>query len=119
MLRIKVVKKGNTEEGEWFELPLWIDEIYEVLEVNEEQYHAEYVISALDCDEIDGLKITDIDADALEDLNELAEQFVDEGVFGDTRAMGDLVNYIDYEALGRDLGHDGYIETSKGVLLVD
>ena len=54
-----------------------------------------------------------------ESLADLAEQFVDEGIFGDTREMGNLVNYIDYEALGSDLRHDGYTVTSKGVILVD
>lgn len=55
------------------------------------------------------------DCDSLEDL---AEYMVDEGCFGDTRDMGTLVNYIDYERLGRDLGYDGYTETSKGVILI-
>jgi len=51
-------------------------------------------------------------------LADLAEQFADEGLFGDTKEMGDLVNYIDYEALGRNLGFDGYVETSYGVVKI-
>ena len=35
---------------------------------------------------------------------ELAEQFCDEGVFGDIPKH--LINYIDYEAMGRDLKYD-------------
>lgn len=53
------------------------------------------------------------------DLEELAEQMVDEGLFGDTRQMGNLVNYIDYERLGRDLGYDGYTVVINGVIRVD
>lgn len=49
---------------------------------------------------------------------ELAEMFVDEGCFGDTKAMGNLVDYIDFEALGRDLSFDGYTEVSNGIILV-
>lgn len=45
-------------------------------------------------------------------LTELAEQFVDEGLF----SMETLLNYIDFEALGRDLGFDGYTETKNGVI---
>ena len=75
MLKIKVAKvakKGNTEEGKWLELPLWIDEIYEAVGITEEQYHnAEYVITALDCDEIDGLKISNF---TINELNAIAER---------------------------------------------
>lgn len=52
-------------------------------------------------------------------LSDLAEQFVAEGMFGDTEQIGNLANYIDYEALGRDLGFDGYTETSFGVVYCD
>jgi Antirestriction protein len=52
-------------------------------------------------------------------LADLAQYMVDEGLFGDTDQMGNLVNYIDYEALGRDLGFDGYTETDKGIIRID
>lgn len=52
-------------------------------------------------------------------LEDLAESLFEDGCFGDTKAMGNLVNYIDFERLGRDLGFDGYTETSKGVILID
>ena len=45
-------------------------------------------------------------------LEELAEHFVDEGLFGDI--ADSIINYIDYDAMARDLGMD-YTETDKGV----
>lgn len=53
------------------------------------------------------------------DLTEVAENMVDEGLFGDTKDIGTLVDYIDYERLGRDLGYDGYTETSRGVIMLN
>lgn len=50
----------------------------------------------------------DIDIYNVESLNELAEQFVEEGLFGDIPKA--LENYIDYDAIARDLGFD-YVET--------
>ena len=56
------------------------------------------------------------DCDTLEDL---AQHMFDEGLFGDTSAMGNLVNHIDFEALGRDLGFVDYTVTSKGVIYIN
>jgi hypothetical protein len=50
----------------------------------------------------------DIDLYHLESLNQLAEQFVEEGLFGDIPKA--LENYIDFDAIARDLGFD-YTET--------
>ena len=50
----------------------------------------------------------DIDIYAVGSLRELAEQFVDEGLFGDIPAH--LAHYIDYDAIARDLACD-YAET--------
>ena len=50
----------------------------------------------------------DIDIYHTETLRELAEQFVDEGLFGDIPEQFQF--YIDYEAIARDLGFD-YSET--------
>ena len=50
-------------------------------------------------------------ADSLVDL---AYEFVEEGLFGDIPES--IANYIDYEAIARDLGYDSYYETSYGVL---
>lgn len=51
------------------------------------------------------------------DLEELAEQFVDEGIFGEISS--NLVQYIDYSSIARDLSFEGYIETSVGVIIYD
>ncbi|PCJ82780.1 MAG: antirestriction protein ArdA [Hyphomicrobiales bacterium] len=42
-------------------------------------------------------------------LNDLAYIFVDEGMFGDIPA--NVISYLDFEAIARDLGHD-YTETT-------
>ncbi len=47
--------------------------------------------------------------------DELAEMFVDEGLFGEINES--IINYIDYERLGRDIMLDGnYYETKNGIL---
>jgi hypothetical protein len=46
----------------------------------------------------------------VESLADLAEQWLDEGVYGDV--PDNLRNYLDTEAMGRDLGFDGYTEAS-------
>lgn len=50
----------------------------------------------------------DIDLYELDSLKELAEQFVDEGLFGEIPTS--IQNYLDYDAIARDLGFD-YSET--------
>ena len=46
-----------------------------------------------------------------ESLEDVAYALVEEGCFG---SVGDgLVNYIDYDAIARDLGHDGYVQTDE------
>lgn len=51
---------------------------------------------------------TDIDLYEVDDMRELAEQFVDEGLFG--AIPEHLANYIDYDAIAHDLAMD-YTET--------
>ena len=64
-------------------------------------YETKDAISNIDnCDFYEGM-----------DLKELAEHFVDEGLFGDISDT--IINYIDYEAIARDLSID-YTETDKG-----
>lgn len=46
-------------------------------------------------------------------LKQVAMELVDEGVFGDVPET--IANYIDYEAIARDLSFDGYEETARGV----
>lgn len=48
-------------------------------------------------------------------LEDVAEEFVDEGLF----STETLLQYIDFERLGRDLGMDGYTETDYGVIRID
>ena len=50
----------------------------------------------------------DLDIYKVESLRDLAEQFVDEGLFGDIPER--LRFYIDHDAIARDLGMD-YAET--------
>ena len=50
----------------------------------------------------------DIDLYEIDSLRDLAEQFVDEGLFGDI--PDPIRNYLDYDAIARDLGTD-YSET--------
>lgn len=53
--------------------------------------------------------IDSISATGCSSWTELAEQLVDDGCFGEIPAH--LANYIDYQAMGRDLRHDGcYVE---------
>lgn len=49
----------------------------------------------------------------MQTLKDVAEQLVDDGLFGDIPKS--LVNYIDYDAIARDMQHDGYEETAEGV----
>lgn len=49
-----------------------------------------------------------------ETLKDLAYEMVEEGDFGDIPES--IRNYIDYEAIARDLGFEGYCETTYGVL---
>jgi len=46
-------------------------------------------------------------------LIEVAEELVDSGCFGDIQDS--LRNYIDYEAIARDLSHDSYFEKNGNV----
>jgi len=58
----------------------------------------------------------DVDIYEVDSLTELAEQFVHEGLFGDISAS--IANYLDYDAIARDLGCD-YTETIiAGISLV-
>lgn len=50
----------------------------------------------------------------VDSFTELAEHFVDEGLYGDIPE--NLTNYIDYEAIGRDLSFDNFYETEKGIV---
>lgn len=47
-------------------------------------------------------------------LEEVAAELVEEGCFGDIPES--IANYINYDAIARDLGFDGYTETENGVI---
>ena len=58
----------------------------------------------------------DIDLYETDSLRELAEQFVDEGLFGEIPEP--IRNYLDYDAIARDLGMDYSETTIAGTRLV-
>lgn len=58
----------------------------------------------------------DVDLYEIDSLRELAEQFVDEGLFGDIPEP--IRNYLDYDAIARDLGMDYSETTIAGTRLV-
>ena len=58
----------------------------------------------------------DVDIYELDSLRELAEQFVDDGLFGEIPAH--LQNYIDYDAMARDLAMDYSETTIAGTRLI-
>jgi antirestriction protein len=59
--------------------------------------------------ETDDVDSVDVDIYVVETMRELAEQFVDEGLFGEIPET--LQNYIDFDAIARDLAVD-YSETT-------
>ena len=58
----------------------------------------------------------DVDLYEIDSLRELAEQFVDEGLFGEIPEP--IRNYLDYDAIARDLGMDYSETTIAGTRLV-
>jgi len=58
----------------------------------------------------------DVDIYEVDSLRELAEQFVDEGLFGEIPAA--IANYLDYDAIARDLSFDFSETTIAGTRLV-
>ena len=58
----------------------------------------------------------EVDIYEVDSLKELAEQFVDEGLFGEIPKA--IANYLDYDAIARDLGFDYSEITIAGTRLV-
>ena len=58
----------------------------------------------------------DVDIYEMSTLRELAEHFVEEGLFGDIPQ--NLQNYLDYDAIARDLGMDYSETTIAGTRLI-
>lgn len=63
-------------------------------------------------DAIEETEDGDVDFYPNTDLTSLAEQFGDEEMF----SKEFLLEHVDWEAVGRDLGMDGYVEVAGGVL---
>ena len=82
---------------------------FEKAEEWDDHHKINYIIAAGECgychdqvaDDPDGVDLTVYECDS---MKELAEQFVDEGLFGDIPTS--LEFYIDYEAIARDLSMD-------------
>ena len=58
----------------------------------------------------------EVDIYEVDSLKELAEQFVDEGLYGEIPKA--IANYLDYDAIARDLGFDYSEITIAGTRLV-
>lgn len=74
------------------------------------EYHSKVrFIIAMECGigfdiETDDVDLLDVEIYGVETLRELAEQFVEDRLFGEIPEA--LQNYIDYDAISRDLGFD-------------
>lgn len=105
----KVSERADIKE--LIELNLFINELEEEDVEKLKYYCCEYPSStasnlvAVDFDNIGCYANTDIEA--------LAELFIDDGLFGEIPKA--LESYIDYGAVARDLGIDGYIEFNEHV----
>jgi len=51
-------------------------------------------------------------------LEDLARVYVQEGAYGDPKAIGQLMDYIDYDKLGALLSYYDWRETSLGVIQI-
>ncbi len=133
MLSEKIRQYSRNGEGDYFiadyEVPDWlrkraVSEHSSPIELNDlaeqleglsehDQMRVGYLIDdgASVTDALDGYEDVDFYPDMT--LKQLAEHFVDEGLFGEIAPS--IINYIDYEAIGRDLGIDGYDETPQGI----
>tara|TARA_R110002096_G_scaffold174994_3_gene350777 strand:+ start:6261 stop:6767 length:507 start_codon:yes stop_codon:yes gene_type:complete len=87
---------------------------FEACDTWEEHEKQSFIIAVGECGysfDADAVQPDDFEVDIYEvgSMKELAEQFVDEGLFGDIPKH--LENYIDYDAIANDLGFD-YSETT-------
>jgi len=98
------------------------DDIYKLLEIEEQLID----LSPLEMDKVNYLLswenypiqkalsyYDDVDYYPDMSLVELAQQFVDNGVYG--KIPDNIRCYIDYEAIARDLEIEGFVETKEGV----
>lgn len=90
---------------------------------NLHEYEQEAVTAIIEAEGYDLEEALDIVEDGRyvfykgQDLEDVAYDLVEEGCFGDI--ADSIKNYIDYEAIARDLGFDGYTETKGGVIRID
>ncbi|MFN3226825.1 MAG: antirestriction protein ArdA [Hyphomicrobiales bacterium] len=97
-------RPGQCEVGRFIEVcDIWSEDAFlmAIIALRDLGYSTDQVL-----DDPEDLPITLYRIDSLKDL---AEQFVEEGLFGDIPER--LASYLDYEAIARDLGFDGYCET--------
>jgi len=118
---------GNDEEYfiTDYEAPFNIDEYDSLQQLNEftqkledmddyDQHKLLYLINHSGHERKEALEsYEDVEFYQGQSLEDLAGDFVDEGLYGDVPDK--IKPYIDYEKLGKDLGFDGYNETSEGV----
>ena len=72
-----------------------------------------YLLENIGLDRDEALKqYEDVDYYPNMTLSDVAEEMVDEGLFGEISE--NIRPYLDFEKLGRDLSFDGYHETKKG-----
>lgn len=94
---------------------------FDAIDVWSEDWKTRYIIAVGECgyshDQVaDDPEAIDLTIYQVESLRDLAEQFVDEGLYGDIPER--LRNYLDYDAIARDLGHNYSETTIAGTHLV-
>jgi len=91
-----------------------IKQFYEAIQDWDDGQKLAFIVAVGECgysfdpDHVDPYEF-DIDLYLVESLKELAEQFVEEGLFGDIPER--LQYYLDYDVIARDLSYD-YTETT-------
>jgi hypothetical protein len=75
-----------------------------------DEYELHRLIIALDNGYGLDADLDDIEVYYEDDLTKLAEQFIDDGLYGDI--PDNIANYLDTERMGRDLSFDGYTEAT-------
>lgn len=97
-----------------------LDEIFDAVADWDDDHKTRFIIAVGECgystEQASDPGSIDIDIYALDSLKELAEQFVDEGLFGDIPER--LQFYLDYDLIARDLGMNYSETTVNGTNLI-